>query len=942
MMRLPCPPELWARFSSLLDTALDLPEAELADWIERLAGEDAAVKPWLVRVLEAEGALETGFLRARPHLAPHSVLEPGTIVGPYRLESRLGEGGMGEVWRASRADDGPRREVALKLPHPELLGGPFRQRFARERDVLAALSHPHIAQLYDAGLSAEGHPYLALELVEGRPINEDCIAEHASLQRRVELVGQVLEALTYAHQRLIVHRDIKPTNVLVTPQGGVKLLDFGIAKLLRPTEAEDGRLTQAVSRLATPAYAAPEQLQDGEITVATDIFSVGVLLFELCTGQRPFVVAPFGPDAREAPLASHRANANAAGMNDAARLARALHGDLDAIIARALALDPRARYSSAEAFARDLARWRDGLPVAARRVGWATLSLKFARRNKVGVALAAVLALALAGGTAGIAWQARVAARAAARAEHEAARANAVKNYLIGLFEQGDPRGGGKPSETMTVKELLDRGTDQINTALGGQPETAMELLDTLGQIYEVLEDPDRAMQAESRRLQLARALYGDNDPRVVNGTIDLAESHSEFLDRPGAQVLLQTIRRSVFTHYGADSLERARWLTAWADSLRTTNGGLSEALADARQAVAIFQSHYPTNDDYMSALFELADFQADADQYEASLVTLQQRQHVLAAQGSNDAIHKLEYMTAAGNTLRHLGRYDEAEKLLAENQALAEKIVGRQGGYYLAGLRTMALIANDLGKRAEAMALFSQGMAIATGRGATTGGVNSLRRAYGRVLIADDDATAAIPLLEETLRQTQLHPRDESDLPLNQGYLGDAYDQAGRTAEARPLLQAARDYWVRYGIATGTFTLGARERWARFLMDHNDAQAARAECTEILRVAAGAASAPAALAQADLARMALVRGDSAEAEHFSAQAMQTIDAVKLGYDVRTRTDVWLTRAESLSTSGKKPQAAELAARALAAAQDSDAPGSARLARAVVVVRETQ
>jgi tetratricopeptide (TPR) repeat protein len=314
----------------------------------------------------------------------------------------------------------------------------------------------------------------------------------------------------------------------------------------------------------------------------------------------------------------------------------------------------------------------------------------------------------------------------------------------------------------------------------------------------------------------------------------------------------------------------------------------------------------------------------------------------VLAAQGSSNAIHKLEYMTAAGNTLRHLGRYDEAEKLLAENQALAEQVVGRQGGYYLAGIRTMALIANDLGKRAEATALFSQGMAIATGRGATTGGVTSLRRAYGRVLVADDDAIAAIPILEETLRQTQLHPRDESDLPLNQGYLGDAYDQAGRAAEARPLLQAARDYWVRYGVPTVTFTLGGRERWARFLMDHGDAEAARAECTEILRVAAGAASAPAALAQADLARMALARGDSAEAEQFSAQAMQTIDAVKLGYDVRARTDVWLTRAESLLANGKKPQAAELAGRALAAAQGSDAPGSRRLARAVDVVRKSQ
>ena len=597
MTRLPCPPAACGRASPSCSTsALDLPQSERDGWLERLAGDDHAETRAGARRWElAAGPLETGFLRERPKLAPGGLFEAGHDRGAVPAESRLGEGGMGEVWRASRADEGPRREVALKLPHPELLGGPFRQRFARERDVLAALSHPHIAQLYDAGLSAEGHPYLALELVEGRPINEDCIAEHASLERRVELVRQVLEALTYAHQRLIVHRDIKPTNVLVTPEGGVKLLDFGIAKLLRPTEADDARLTQAVSRLATPAYAAPEQMADGEITVATDIFSVGVLLFELCTGQRPFAAAPLGRDAREAPLASQRANADAAGMHDGGRLARALRGDLDAVIARALALDPRARYSSAEAFARDLTRWRDGLPVGARRVGWAALSVKFARRNKVGVALAAVLALALAGGTGGIAWQARAAARAADRAEQEAARANAVKNFLIGLFEKGDPHGGGKPGETMTVKELLDRGTYRADAAFAGQPETEIELLGTLGEIYDALEDPSRAVQVDGRRLQLARTLYGADDPRVVSGTIGRCGNQT-FVPGHGRRARPAAIGPpAVFTRYGADSLERAQWLTDSAEvHCERMYGGRDEALNDARQAVAIFQAHFP------------------------------------------------------------------------------------------------------------------------------------------------------------------------------------------------------------------------------------------------------------------------------------------------------------------------------------------------------------
>jgi serine/threonine-protein kinase len=914
---------------------MDVPLSERERWLERLAGDDIVIKPWLARVLGSDAGMETGFLRERTDLTPPRPFEPGAAIGPYKLESRLGEGGMGEVWRASRADDGPRREVALKLPHRELLGGPFRQRFARERDVLAALSHPHIAQLYDAGLSADGHPYLALELVEGQPINEACAAQHASLNQRVELVRQVLEALTYAHQRLIVHRDIKPTNVMVTPQGGVKLLDFGIAKLLHPTDARDAGLTQAAARLATPAYAAPEQLTDGEITVATDIFSVGVLLFELCAGHRPFTVPPVGQDAREAPLASHRANAESTGMSDGGRLSRALRGDIDAIIARALALDPGARYSSAEAFARDLERWRDGLPVAARRVGWAMLSLKFVRRNKVGVALAAVLALALIGGTAGIAWQAR-------RAEHEAARANAVKDYLIGLFEQGDPNSGGKPSETMTVKELLDHGAEQVDKALAGQPETEMELLDTLSQIYNSLEDSSRATQADARRLELARALYGADDPRVVNRTIDLAENRSLFLDPAGAQALLQSIRRSVFTHYRADSLERARWLETWAESLRTTHGARDEALADASQAVAILGAHFPENDAYPYALYALASFQYDAEQWEASLATQQKYRDALAARGNAAGLDRLEYLTMASNTLRHLGRYDEAEKLLEENQTLAARMLGRENSFYLSGLLTKALIANDLGQRDQAMAMFAEGIAIVAGKGVAPGWRTAFHTYYGAALAAGGDAASAIPILENALRQTELHPTEEFSLRHAQSLLGDAYDQAGRAAEARALLQTVRNDSVRYDIPAGEHALGARERWARFLLDHGEQDAAGAECNDILGVAAGVASAPAALARADLARIALAHGDSTSADRLSEQAIQTIDAVKLGYDVRARTDIWLTRAETLLANGQRPQAAKLAARALAAAQGSDTTGSPRLARARAIVRKSQ
>ncbi len=584
---------------------MDLPEPERADWVEGLDGPDAEFRPWLARVLGGAAASRTGSFLDGPIRteAEDEGFHAGDTVGPYRLEALLGEGGMGQVWCASRQDDGPKREVALKLPHAELLAGPFRQRFRRERDVLAALSHPHIAQLYDAGMSAEGHPYLALELVRGRRITDDCRTSETSLDRRVELVRQVLDALSYAHRRLIVHRDIKPSNVLVTPEGDAKLLDFGIAKLLRPTETADMLLTQPAAHLATPGYGAPEQFDGGTITVATDLFSVGVLLFELCTGHRPFGRTPSGPDAAPAPLASQRADAAAAGSPEGARLARMLRGDLDAVIANALALNPAERYVSADAFARDLRRWREGLPVSARRIGWPARAGKFVRRNRVGVALASVLAVAMVGGTGGILWQAQ-------RAEREAARANAIKDFLIGLFERGNPHGGGKPSLSMTAKELLDFGADQADGAFAGEPVTEIELLETLGNIYDALNDGTRAELVWARRLDLERNLYGVADPRVMEGTLRLVGSEIEFMDEDKALALLDSVRGPIFARYGAESLQRAQWLMARANSLRTTHGGRDEALADSAAAVAILEKHFPASPDYSDALSVLADYQ--------------------------------------------------------------------------------------------------------------------------------------------------------------------------------------------------------------------------------------------------------------------------------------------------------------------------------------------
>jgi len=927
MQNLPCPPALWPRFSALLDAALDIPELGRAAWLATLQAEDAVLRTALEQVLLGTTGEKTSQYLTLSRLPPEREgFAPGAYFGPYRLEARIGEGGMGEVWRASRSDEGPRREVALKLPHAELLGGPFRLRFARERDTLAGLSHPHIAQLYDAGSSADGHPYLALELVPGKPITEWCRTEGATLDRRIDLVLQVLDGLSYAHRRLIVHRDIKPSNVLVSPEGAAKILDFGIAKLLHPDSAENVTLTQPKARLATPAYAAPEQLDGGTITVATDVFSVGVLLFELCTGHRPFTRVPLEADAPAAPMASHRLDRAASGLPDTRKTAARLRGDLDAVIAKAIALEPTGRYISAEAFAEDLRRWRGFLPVRARRSLWTIRAKKFVRRNKLGVGLTCALALALAGGTAGIAWQAR-------RAETQAARATAIQDYLVNLFAQGDPR-SGRSIVNMTAKELLDLGADRAGAAFARDPETEMQLQRTLGNIYDAVGDGTRSEASWSRRLGLARQVYGAVDPRTIAASLDLVTSEVEFQDEDKARALLTRIRAQVFSLYGGESLQWAEWLQARAGSLRDVQGGSAEAITDDQAAIAIYERHFATDEHYPDAVQDLADNQYDAEQCAQSNANVQKARDILTARHQFDFMRELDERAAVSANLLCLGDIKGADSQLAWIEAQAERQLGQQSLWYLHAVLTRAQTDDMTGNREAARRRFQSLLTLGIDAASATGIPTSVRRAYGAALARDGELAEAIPILETAMAETRRHARDADNLRRTEIMLGDAYDRAGRTEQARTLLKAGRDEAVAYAAPFMPNVLRSEERWARFCLDHGDTAIAFREFNAVLDQSHGAASDGAAMAETGLARVALAAGDAVLADQHSARAMALLDATKTLYDVRRRVDIWLVRAQSLVASGHAADARALAGRAVAAAEIYDAPSSPQVSRA--------
>ena len=414
-----------ALFSRLLDDALELDEVGRRHWLESLTPEHQCLLPALRRaLLHDQAGAETA---ARSELSldrlPGSIASSiafGEMIGPYRLIRPLGAGGMAEVWLAERADGAFRREVALKLPMLFRLRRELADRFERERDILAGLVHPNIARLYDAGVSRDGLPYIAMEYVVGVPITEHCDTNRLSVNARLELFLQVLGAVKYAHANLVIHRDIKPSNILVTSGGQAQLLDFGIAKILSEGEAKETKLTALGGRLLTPDYAAPEQIAGAPITTSADVYALGVVLYELLAGQRPYrleresvgaleqaiLYAEPAPPSR-ATVKETEARARATTVN---KLRKTLGGDLDAIVLQALKKSAAERYQSASEFAEDVARLLRGERVLAQPDSAVYRFGKFVRRNRLAIGVVGALIITLAAGLVATTYEAHVAA----------------------------------------------------------------------------------------------------------------------------------------------------------------------------------------------------------------------------------------------------------------------------------------------------------------------------------------------------------------------------------------------------------------------------------------------------------------------------------------------------------------------------------------------------
>jgi len=401
-----------ARMSHLLEQALALDEAGRKRWLEALAQDQRDLEPALRRALLSQNRSGIEALATLPKIAAaageekvESRLRPAMMVGPYRLIRQLGAGGMAEVWLAQRADGAYKRNLALKLPTALDLRADIAKRFARERDILAGLEHPNIARFYDAGISQEDLPYLAMEYVQGEPITQWCDTHLVEVRDRIKLFLQVLDAVQYAHARKVLHRDIKPSNILVTGSGQVRLLDFGVAKLLADEETQT-QLTQLYGQAFTPEYASPELIRGDRVQQASDIYSLGVVLYELLSGTRPYRLKAKTPlvaleravAQTQVPRPSSQITLEGAmaRATTVKKLLRQLRGDLDAIALKALQRDPADRYSSAEALADELQRHLSKEPIQARLAHPLYLLSRFVLRHRSSITATAVVVALLA------------------------------------------------------------------------------------------------------------------------------------------------------------------------------------------------------------------------------------------------------------------------------------------------------------------------------------------------------------------------------------------------------------------------------------------------------------------------------------------------------------------------------------------------------------------
>jgi eukaryotic-like serine/threonine-protein kinase len=614
-------------------------------------------------------------------------------IGPYRLVRRLGQGGQGAVFEAERDDGAFRQRVAIKLIRWETDNYAARDRFRKERQILAGLEHPHIARLLDGGETADGAPYLVMEFVDGLPLT--VAAETWTQRRKLELFLDIAAAVTFAHRNLIVHRDLKPANILVTKDGAPKLLDFGIARLL------DSNATRTITGLQalTPHYASPEQVRGEPITTASDVYSLGVALYELLVGRRPYELVTTTPLEMDRVIC-HQPPAQP-GLGD----------ELDSILLMALRKEPERRYGSVQEFAADIERYLDHLPVKARPDTIAYRTGKYIRRHWVGLAAAAIALAGICGGAGVAVYQARI-------AQSEAAVSKAVTDFLQNdlLAQASAARQSGpdtKPDPDVKVRTVLDRAAARIAGKFDRQPEVEAVIRDTMGQTYIGLGQFPEARKQLERALDVERRVLGDENPKTLATMSRLGDvTYLQGRNRDAEALLDRNlqIQRRVLGPEHPDSLRSMFYLAISYEQ----QGKYEQAEALQRQSLEIQRRVLgPEHPDTTASMNELGTIYNEQGKYpQAEAIdsqTLEIQRRVLGPEHP----HTLASMTNLGSDYQRESKYAQAEALDIRTLEVRRRVQGLEHPDTLGAMGNLASVYNDEGKYAQAELLDRQSMEI-------------------------------------------------------------------------------------------------------------------------------------------------------------------------------------------------------------------------------------
>ena len=788
----------WPAISLRLEQGLLLEPAQRPAWIAAL-DEPAAIKHKLALLLLGAAAVETDdFLNDLPRMAlgPHEATRsgpddaaPGMAVGPYRLIRELGVGGMGLVWLAERVDGGLKRAVALKLPRLNWSPG-LAERMRRERDILVSLDHPNIARIHDAGVDDAGRPYLALEYVQGEAIHLHCqglaLPVRERVQRVLQLVLQVARAVAHAHSRLVVHRDLKPANILVTPQGQVSLLDFGIAKLL---ESEPGSnpvaasaLTLQAGRALTLDYASPEQIRGDPIGTATDVYSLGVVTFELLAQAKPYTLARQSAAALEEAITStdvRQASSVAAG----AELRRALKGDLDAILNKALKKSVAERYPTIEAFALDIERHLAKLPVLARPDSRSYRLGKFVGRNRRALGGAAAITLALLAGTGVATWK-------AIEANAQRARAERVKDMVAAIFASANPYAAGKAE--VSVRDLLKAGVDRVQRDLTQEPAVAAELLSLISTSYRDLGEVDPALATARTADTLASQAYPAGHAMRAQLQRVLAQALSDKGEGAEAQRLLEQAIAAQRALGPAGAVELARSL-GFMSHLLVDEGRVEESITMARDAVDLLLSQRGDKDTLtIDAIGELSSKLMIGRQAKEALAEAE-RAHRLAVAAFADPAHPttISQLAHLAQALQANGQYSAAAVRWRGVLAAHKKAFNPRGPQVANSLLGLAVALEAQGDLLPALAAYEESLAMMQGWGAGNSGELAIRHySIGRVALFARQPEKALLALDKAIAVgTAIYGTRGGRVRDAQNFRATALVYAGRFQEAQAVL---------------------------------------------------------------------------------------------------------------------------------------------------------